>query len=64
MQVPLGIHLSGLQQQLEILNEQIIRPGSSLEERNNIESDIRAVNLALDHYRAALEIEQRIAHQT
>ena len=60
MQVPLGIHISRLQQRLEMLNEQIMRPG--IEERNKIESDIRAVNLALEHYRSALEIEQNIAH--
>ncbi len=40
------------------LNEDIMRPGISREERSNIESDIRAVNLALEHYRAVLELEQ------
>jgi hypothetical protein len=61
MQVPVGEHIRRLEQRLEELNEQIMRPGTSLAERNKIESDIRAVNLALEHYRAALEIEQNVS---
>jgi hypothetical protein len=63
MQITLGEHIWRLQHRLEALTEDIMRPGISLDERNKIESDIRAVNLALDHYRAALEIEQSVAHQ-
>ena len=62
MQVPVGEHIRRLQQRLEELNEEFMRPGISLKERNKIESDIRAVNLALEHYRAALEIEHNVAH--
>ncbi len=62
MQIPVVEHIRRLQHRLEELNEEIMRPGISLEERNKIESDIRAVNLALEHYRAALEIEQNVAH--
>jgi hypothetical protein len=40
MQVPLGQHISRLQCRLEALNEEIMRHGTSLEERNNIESEI------------------------
>jgi hypothetical protein len=62
MQLPVGEHIRRLQHRLEALNEDIMRHGISLEERNNIESEIRAVNLALEHYRVALEIEQSVAH--
>ncbi len=61
MDLTLGQHIRRLQHRLEALNEEIMRTGISLEQRNKIESDIRAVNLALDHYRAALEIEQSIS---
>ncbi len=61
MQVPVGEHIRRLEQRLKELNEQIMRPGTSLAERNKIERDIRAVNLALEHYRAALEIEQNVS---
>ncbi len=61
MDLTLGQHIRRLQLRLEALNEEMMRPGISLEERNNIESDIRAVNLALEHYRAALDIEQSIS---
>lgn len=47
MQVPVGEHIRRLQQRLEELNEEIMRPSISLAQRNKIESDIRAVNLAL-----------------
>ncbi len=59
--MPVGEHIRRLRQRLEELNEDIMRPGISREERNKIESDIRAVNLALEHYRAVLELEQSIS---
>ncbi len=61
MDLTLGQHIRRLQLRLEALNEEIMRPGISLQKRNKIESDIRAVNLALKHYRAALDIEQSIS---
>ncbi len=61
MDLTLGQHIRRLQLRLEALSEEIMRPGISLEQRNNIESDIRAVNMALEHYRAALDIEQSIS---
>jgi anaerobic glycerol-3-phosphate dehydrogenase len=63
MQLPVGGHIRRLQHRLEALNEEIMRHGTSLNERNKVESEIRAVNLALEHYRVALEIEQSVAHQ-
>ncbi len=61
MDLTLGQHIRRLQLRLEALSEEIMRPDISLEKRNKIESDIRAVDLALKHYRAALEIEQTIS---
>ncbi len=61
MDLTLGQHIRRLQLRLEALSEAIMRPGISLEQRNNIESNIRAVNMALEYYRAALDIEQSIS---
>ncbi len=61
MDLTLGQHIRRLPLRLEALSEEIMRPGISLEQRNNIESDIRAINIALEHYRAALDIEQSIS---
>ncbi len=54
-------HIRRLQQRLEALNEEIMRPDLSLQQRNRLETDIRVANLALDHYRAALENEQEVS---
>lgn len=53
-------HTRRLQQRLETLNEEIMRRDLSQEQRNRLESDIRAVNLALAYYQSALEVEQRL----
>ena len=45
----------------ELLNMQVMENRRALAERNQIESEIRAVNLALSHYRAALELEKDLS---
>src|SRR5207249_2458308 len=57
MQTPVGEHIRKLEERLELLNMQVMENRRALAERNQIESEIRAVNLALSHYRAALELE-------
>ncbi len=61
MDLTLGQHIRRLELRLEALSEEIMRPDISLEQRNKIESNIRAVNMALEYYRAALDIEQSIS---
>jgi hypothetical protein len=58
MLIPVGEHIRKLEERLELLNMQIMENRRALAERNQIESEIRAVNLALSHYRAALEVEK------
>ena len=61
MERPLREHIRLLEARLEALNAQIMRDGhATREEINELEAEIRAVNLALDHYRAAIEIEQSL----
>ena len=39
----------------------VMENSRSLEERNQIEAEIRAANLALAYYRAALELEKQVS---
>src|SRR5438132_13851770 len=61
MQTPVGEHIRKLEERLELLNMQVMENRRALAERNQIESEIRAVNLALSHYRAALELEKDLS---
>jgi hypothetical protein len=61
MLIPVGEHIRKLEERLELLNMQIMENRRALAERNQIESEIRAVNLALSHYRAALEVEKDLS---
>lgn len=60
MQTPLGEHIHSLQTRLETLAREMMDANLSLEERNGLEAEIRVVNLALAHYRAAIELETAI----
>ena len=60
MDKPLGEHIRGLEARLEQLNDHLMDSDSSNAERNGIEAEIRAVNLALSHYRAAFELEKAL----
>lgn len=53
-------HISDLEQRLLKLNEQMMSGHRTLVKRNQLASEIRAVELALAYYRAALHIEQRL----
>ncbi len=53
-------HLQRLQDRLEQLNRQMMEQVASQEQRNRLESEMRAIGLAIDHYRAALELEQSV----
>lgn len=52
-------HLRTLDERLQSLSQQIME-NRSLEERNKLEAEIRAANLAIAHYKAALELEQSL----
>jgi uncharacterized protein with PhoU and TrkA domain len=60
MLIPVGEHIRKLEERLEHLNMQVME-NRALAQRNQIESEIRAVNLALSHYRAALELEKDLS---
>jgi hypothetical protein len=55
-----GQHIWDLEQRLLKLNERMMKGRSTLLERNRLESEIRAVELAISYYRAALHVEQRL----
>jgi hypothetical protein len=53
MPIPVGEHVRKLEERLELLNVQIMENRRALAERNQIESEIRAV--------AALEVEKDLS---
>jgi hypothetical protein len=61
MQTPVGEHIRKLEERLQVLNVQAMQNSRSLPERNEIEAEIRAVNLVLAHYKAALELEKQLS---
>jgi hypothetical protein len=60
MDRPLRDHISYLEIRLRELNREIMENRRSQEERNRLESEIRAANLALSYYREALNLEKQI----
>lgn len=52
-------HIARLETRLRLLNSRI-KEDASLERRNKPEAEIRACSLALEHYRAALKIENGV----
>ena len=52
-------HLRTLHEHLQSLSQQIME-NRSLEERNKLEAEIRAANLAIAHYKTALELERSL----
>jgi hypothetical protein len=60
MDRPLKDHISYLERRLQELNAQIMENRRTQIDRNHIESEIRAVQLALTYYRKALELERQV----
>jgi hypothetical protein len=60
MERPLKDHLRGLEDRLQQLHERVMLNSVSREERNQLEAEIRAANLAISHFRAALELERSL----
>ena len=63
METPVGEHIRRLEERLRVLSAEGMQNSRSLPERNRIEAEIRAVNLALAHYKAALELENKLSLQ-
>ena len=63
MEAPLKVHIRNLEQRLQTLTEQLMANRVSREERNRLEAEIRAANLALSHYRTAIELERSVLQQ-
>jgi hypothetical protein len=61
MDRPLREHISHLEQTIQSLNRDIMENRRTVAQRNRIEAEIRAAEMALTHYRAALELEKKLA---
>ena len=59
MDKTVGQHMQALEQKLNLLNARIMDENDRTR-RNQLESELRAVESALAHYRSALEAETRI----
>ena len=53
-------HISFLETRQQELHREMMEEGRTLVERNRIESEIRAAELALIYYRNALELERQL----
>jgi len=60
MDRPLRDHIAYLETRLQELNAQIMENRRTQIERNRLESEIRAAELALNYYRKALELERKL----
>ena len=57
-------HIEGLEQKLQVLTAQLNEQDTgNLQARGELEAELRAVESALTHYRAAFEIEARLCPQ-
>ena len=61
MDRPLKEHVFFLEQRVRDLNQEIMQNRLTKAKRNRVQSEIRAAELALRHYRKALEIEHQLA---
>ncbi len=60
MERKLKDHIRYLEEQVEVLSGRLMDSSVNQEERNRLESDIRAANLALSYYRQALDLEKSL----
>ena len=55
------LHIEFIEKQLHLLNRKVMEEdGLTAEERNRIESEIRAAKLALEHYQKAFVLEDSL----
>jgi hypothetical protein len=59
MERTLAEHIGALEQRLNLISTQIMQENDT-NRRNQLESEMRAVQSALTHYRSAVEIENRV----
>lgn len=59
MERSLRTHIAELQELMHTLNEELMHE-EDLRRRNELETKVRAAEMALKHYRSALELEQSL----
>ena len=62
MERPLKEHISFLESRVQELNGNIMQNRQTQVERNRLDAEIRAAQLALTYYRKALELEKEISY--
>ena len=61
MDITVGEHIAAIEARLNALASKLMDE-KDLSKRNVIESEIRAAEMALVHYRAALDLESKLRH--
>ena len=56
------LHIEFIEKQLHLLNQKVMEDELTAQERNRIESEIRAAKLALEHYQKAFVLENSLHH--
>ena len=64
MKESVGKHITRLQLRLERLHREIMQNGLTLQQRNQIDAEIRAAKLALEHFNAALDVEGELPRRS
>ena len=54
-------HIRELEDRIKQLNEEVMGEGLTLANRNQIEAEIRVAQMALSHYRSAIELGRRLS---
>jgi hypothetical protein len=52
-------HITNLEARIKLLSEQMME-AHEITARNRMEAEIRAANIALTHYKAALQVEESL----
>jgi hypothetical protein len=60
MDKTVGEHIRELETRRQQLRDETMKDGLSLVRKNDIDSDIRAIDLAISYFRAALETKQQV----
>jgi hypothetical protein len=60
MDKPLREHIEFLQRRLERLSKRSMNDDLTREQVNRIETEIRAANMALNHYQKAFDLEKQV----
>jgi vacuolar-type H+-ATPase subunit H len=63
MDKPLGQHIAELEKRMQQLSQEMMKNRKTRDERNRLESELRATQQALAYYQEAMMLEKRLQSQ-